>query len=476
MSKEKSVYFDPLMSERLNNIENIDEYDRALSYKLSSSVSSQQNANQGPKDISVTTNKTKDSAFVLGYAVSLGVFLVTGIGALEWTLPTKMYNKFVNTLVPELKAIMVVSLVIGLLWSWSLSYFTRAVIYSMLLVVPSFLFVASVVILINSGSFLISLCLLALSLILFGLFKINKDGIDSTITIVKSAATVLKENFKIFFYSLTTTMMFIILVLGWLILAAGIFNTSSLALQLNALLLMIWTGSIIGNYQRGMIANCVVNWYYYKRTSFKPTKYIGQFCFAGLILSFVDMMRFLNWSIKKTIEQFKNGVVKSISNYFLSLAAALEAALAHFTQFSVLQVVISEGEISFYEASQQVYALFRRNVLLSAINDMTGSLIFAVTAACTAIGSGLLWHTINMDNDETQSFMIPAIVALVTFMVMRFFTGIYTAAIDASFLCYSMDIDREKDKQTSVSGLMEGDRDRLALFQAFGLRTSQLPK
>src|SRR5438132_241975 len=106
MSREKSVYFDPLMSERLNKIDKIDEYDRALSYKLSSSGSSQQNVNQGSKDISVTMSKTKDNAFVLGYAASLGVFLVTGIGALEWTLPTKMYNKFVNTLVPELKAIM----------------------------------------------------------------------------------------------------------------------------------------------------------------------------------------------------------------------------------------------------------------------------------------------------------------------------------------------------------------------------------
>ena len=423
MSREKSVYYDPLMSEKLNKIDNVDEYDRVLSYKLSSSGSSYQNENQQPKEISTSMNKIKDSTFVLLYAVSLGVFLITGIGALEWTLPTKMYNKFVNTLIPELKAIMVVSLIIGLLWSWALSYFTRAVVYSMLLVAPCFLFVASIVVLINSGSFIIPLCLITLSLILFGLFKINKDGIDSTITVVKSAATVLRENLQIFFYSLTTTMMFIILVLGWLVLAAGIFNTTSLALQLNALLLMIWTGSIIGNYQRGMIANCVVNWYYYKRTCFKPTKYIGQFCFAGLILSFVDLLRILNWSIKKSIEQFKNGVIRSISNYFLGLAAAFEAALAHFTQFSVLQVVISEGEVSFYEASQHVYALFRRNVLLSAINDMTGSLIFAVTSGCTAIGSGLLWHTINIDNGDSQSFMIPAIVALVTFMVTEILYG-----------------------------------------------------
>jgi hypothetical protein len=475
MSKDDSVYFDPLTSGRINKLENVDEYDRVLSYKLSSSATSLENNTSKERPV-IVVNKMKDRTFILAYSISLGIFLVTGLGALEWTLPTKMYNKFVNTLVPELKAIMTVSMIVGLVWSWALSYFTRAVVYSMLLVVPSFLFVTSIVVLVNSGTFIVPLCLLLFSLILFGLFKLNKEGIDSTITIVKSAATVLRENLQIYFYSLSTTMIFIILVLGWLVLAAGIFNTSSMALQLNALLVMIWTGSIIGNYQRGLIANCVVNWYYYKRTAFKPTKYIGQFCFAGLILSVVDLMRFLNWSVKKTIEQFKNGVIKSISSYCLSLATAFEAALAHFTQFSVLQVVISEGETSFYEASQHVYALFRRNILLTAINDMTASLIFAVTGACTALGSGLVWHTINMENDEAQSFMVPAIVALVTFMVLRFFTGIYSAAIDASFLCYSMDIDEGKEKQATNNGLAENSQERLALFQAFGLRTSQLPK
>ena len=450
---EESIYFDPLVTSPT----------KTSALPGLAAFSSKQ-----PK-LELEEQRVKDKPFLLAYAVSLGVFIVTGLGALEWSVPTKMYNTFVNVLMPELRAIMIVSGITGLVWTWALSYFTRVIVYGMLLIVPTVLSLAAVVVLVNSGAWLVSLILMGMAGIFFGLIRLNQDGIDSTVTIVKSAAVVLKKNGQVYLYSFAASMLYVLLVLGWMVLFAGLFNSGSTWMQANAVMLLIWTGSIIGNYQRGMIANCVHNWYQRPKAEqpYEPLRYAGQFCFAGLVLTLVDGMRFMNWTVKKSLEQVREGAMKSMTGFAWRMSSAMESFLSHYTQYSVLQVVLSKGHHSFLEASAQVYTVFRRNILLSAINDMTSSMIFAATGACAAVGSGLIWHTINMDADE--GVLVPMTVCVVTFMVLRFFTGIYTSAIDAAFLCYSLDVDTNRvEAQT--------DADRMALYQAFGVKLSQLPK
>jgi hypothetical protein len=455
----------------------------------------------------------KDCLWVWLYAATILAFLaVAAVNATSSPASWDVYRRFVGVIVPELKVIVLANVLLGILWSWLMSWCARPLIYGMLLFVPTLLVLCAVVLLwtMHLASCLLALLLLLGALGLLKLVRCNQDAIQDTIRIVQCSATVLRKHPQVHVFTVGLAIFYTFLVFVWLLLFAQVVSGRILSGPYPtglSILALVWTGSLLGNYQRALIAKTVHNWYFFdsssssssssvhntksmnggKRTAilFEPSKYAGQFALAALVLSVTDVLRLTNWSLRRLLERLfpPGSLVRPVINVGLAVSSALEQWLSRFTAFAVLDVVLSEGRYSLWTSSRQVWSLFRRNLLLTAVNDLTVTVVFTVTGGLTALMTGVLWPVIVDGSSPLFShWFTPLVIALITFGLLRFFITTYTAAIDASFLCYALDLDDAagskncEDVIKRTRGMALEDPARLALYQAFAAKLSQLPK
>jgi len=168
----------------------------------------------------------------------------------------------------------------------------------------------------------------------------------------------------------------------------------------------------------------------------------GTICFGSFILTMVEMCRAATERLRR---QERGNILVCL------MAACLEclyALIEYISKFATLQAAMT-GE-SFCAAATTVSDLLQRNFLTAYGTYIFPSMILQGTALVLAMGfGGATWllsltaYTVAQSaNAGMYAVLVGVLSGVVSFVVLSFFVMLMLNVVDAVFLCYAMDKDR----------------------------------
>jgi hypothetical protein len=121
----------------------------------------------------------------------------------------------------------------------------------------------------------------------------------------------------------------------------------------------------------------------------------------------------------------------------------IERLFEHVTDLAIYVVVLT-GE-GFWPSGRTVLKIFRRNMLIGFTTDLVAQMILIISTTTVAGLIGLSGYIfISHALQSPFGFNGAMIFSILTWYVLRFFTSIFSDTMDATFVCFAIDLDTEK--------------------------------
>ena len=168
----------------------------------------------------------------------------------------------------------------------------------------------------------------------------------------------------------------------------------------------------------------------------------GTICFGSFILTMVEMAKA---AMERVRRQNRDNILVCL------MAACLEciyALIEYISKFATLQAAMT-GE-SFCDAAATVTDLLQRNFLTAYGTYAFPSMILQGAALVLAIGFGVATWALSYAtyavagsaNATLYAVLVGVLSGFISFVILSFFVMIMLNVVDAVFLCYAMDKDR----------------------------------
>lgn len=383
-----------------------------------------------------------------------------------------------------LTIIIATALIMGTLWLYILRSFTKIFVWGTVVCIPvtlTAIFIWTLVeslqnIYINEGEkeeftvkdtglTIMSFIPFVLNLVYIKVVFSNKHRISKTISVIELACDVCMYNPGIFLVSFLLLVTFVVFSIIWIIffnrlwligrfqdkssLSGGVWIINNYVYSLAAfyIFMYMWTAKLLIYIQRFSLSAITAQWYFHRKepsTNTAPwkgalirasTTSFGTLAFGSLILAIIQFLQFIVRNLKKyskTSRPFAailsfllrliDGIVSTFSNYTISLSGIT-------------------GE-NFCSAAASATKIFRRNLLTGLFGDLLTQLILYIGASVIALSSGFgayIYATHNLHS--SHGFVVGLIGTLMPWYLSQFFSYTMMSIIDASFLCYAIDLD-----------------------------------
>ncbi|PJF16519.1 hypothetical protein PSACC_03715 [Paramicrosporidium saccamoebae] len=436
----------------------------------------------------------KDGVAAMVFWIMFAIMMATGL-LLCFVYPTElrdhiirgssMFRAIVDSSWILVSAIGVGS-VVSVLWALLLRWFTTEIVTMMLYFAPlSALAAGGWALLeflhadVGGGFWLLLAAVAGLSAAaLSGMFIVaNRKNVRHTVEIIKMTSEVLSSNPGIYVASFVLFVSYLCFIAVWLLfyvhtLMLGYVDPShhvwhlsrfSYYLQAYLVFMLVWTSLIFSGVQKCLIGGVVGRWYFFRadpdeleQTSSvwsslhaAMTTFFGQICIASLILSMVRMARLFFQFYHYVASRFDSGVVSTVLRSVTLFFGFVERLVEHLSDLALYTVALT-GE-GFWSAGRTLFKVFRRNMLLSFTTDALAVLLFTISTTAVAAITGLFSYIFVAHGLQSQyGFNAAMLFSLLTWYVLRFFTGIFSDTMDASFVCFAIDLDTEKLHSHSV--------------------------
>ncbi|KAI9007488.1 plasma-membrane choline transporter-domain-containing protein [Phycomyces nitens] len=215
------------------------------------------------------------------------------------------------------------------------------------------------------------------------------------------------------------------------------------------LFIYMWTAAVLINMQRFVLSAVTAQWYFHRHEpattnsekAWKSalirgsTTSLGTLAFGGLVLTLVQSMHLLTQYMKKYVKKSRPFVW--IVSIFLVYLEAIVSQINHYT----ISLAGITGE-SFCSSARSGTKMFRRNLLSGLLGDLLTKLILYIGALVISLVSGLgtyvfATHTLH----SPHGYIIGMLAAIVPMYISQFFSYTMMSIVDASFLCYAIDLD-----------------------------------
>lgn len=362
--------------------------------------------------------------------------------------------------------LLVIGLGVSAGWARVLAEQTETVVYGLILTIPTGF--------IGLGFFAFShwylvagfVCLMLAGLLLAVVWN-NKNNLQVTVEIVRTAAIFIQSTPKIYTLVLKIVAIYSGFVLIWLLGFIQLFDNNmnwsfilTTSMKFLFVFMLLWVGAVLSTIQKFTIATWVRSWMNNTEDQLNNNNlndeiikikllnenYFGSICLAAGILSTAKLIRFVtrtfHFSIKAT-GNFLNfgGLISEFIGWILSLIIAAERLIQRFTDFSIYYLAIENNVEGFFSASQGLGKILNGHIGLALTADSTAQLLLTFSTILISFTSTALLIFIT----KTQiSWTTSALIALLAASVTDYVACTYTSAIDATFLCYLMDL-RKKD-------------------------------
>lgn len=350
------------------------------------------------------------------------------------------------------------SLVLGLaltaVWAKILAEQTEVIVYGLMMAVPAGF--ALLTLFAFSHFYILSgLICLIISAILSIVIYFNRKTLKTTAEIVHSAAIFIQATPKVYALVMKIVAGYVVIVFIWLKAYTRLFNSSSnwsiiFVSQLAFIFMLLWIGAVLSTVQKFLIATWVRAWMdktddskNKKEAKILDEKSFGTICLAAGLLSLANMTRIARKGTEMTMKALGkfvpgHGIISQFFTWISALISATERFMQRFTDFVVYYLAVSDCE-GFIDSCRGLSNAIDGNLALAVTTDTTAQLLLTFSTVLIGFASTTLILIIAKNRTSYYSGML---IGLLSASVMDFVSNTYTSAIDASFLCYVMDLKR----------------------------------
>ncbi|KAI7877036.1 hypothetical protein K492DRAFT_166411 [Lichtheimia hyalospora FSU 10163] len=436
-----------------------------------------------PKEITSMKSgrKLRDPLFAALYCLCMVIFLLSGLITLLSTNSHALERAARGTMFKTMKdsaglitGMASMSFFAGAIWISILRTFTRGLVWGTVVIIPSSLLGIFIWTLVESrqsnnldgGLTALSFMPLITALVYIKLLYSSRHRISKTVAILELACDVLSCNPGIIVASVLVMFIFIGFTVLWMLLFSRLWllghvassDSSSLVWIVNDnvyilaafyIFIYFWTSGVLINIQRFVLSAVTAQWYFHRNEPAKPSHDItwkagllqasstslGTIAFGSLVLTMVQCLQYATQWIRKyfkmswpfmtvisTVLSFIEGLISEINHYTIALAG-----------------ITGEG---FYVSAKSSSKMFRRNLLSGLLGDLMTKLILYVGSLVMALSSGFGTYIFATHSLRSPYGMLIGVLAsMIPLYMSRFFSYTMSSIVDATFLCYAIDLD-----------------------------------
>ncbi|CEP10848.1 hypothetical protein [Parasitella parasitica] len=445
----------------------------------------------------ITTTKDKkyrDPIFAVLYAICFIVFLLSGVILLLTTNSHIIEDyvkgstfKTIRDSAGILSIIVAIALIIGVSWLHILRSFTKIFVWGTVICIPITLTLIFIWTLVESlqsnfvyegekqlsakdtGLTVMSFVPLTMNLLYIKMVFDNKHRIKQTVSVIELACDVVRFNPGTILVSFILLVIFIAFSILWIIFfnrlwllghsadkssimgTVWVVNNYVYALAAFYVVFYMWTAKLLVYMERFSLAAITAHWYFHRNDRSPTTTAtnllwknvlvkasttsFGTLAFGSLILAIIQFLQFIARYIRKYSK-----TARPFTTVFSFILRYIDAIVSTFSNYTISLAGIT-GE-SFCSAATSATKIFRRNLLTGLFGDLLTQLILYTGASVIALSSGFgayVYATHSLHSPH--GFVVGLIGTLMPWYLSQFFSYIMTSIIDASFLCYAIDLD-----------------------------------
>ncbi|KAF9172407.1 hypothetical protein BGX21_003454 [Mortierella sp. AD011] len=430
----------------------------------------------------------KDPFFAALYILALAAYFILGIVLLFTTssspLEGQIYNVFsvIKSSAGMLTFVVLISATLGTIWLITLRSFTRPVVWGTVLSVPCFALVIFIWSLVSSfqgprrddgkrdpqdaGLTILSFLPLSIGSLFLSVIYLRRQYIARTTSIIELACEILKDNPDMFFVSLGLMLVHVVFTAIWLVFFSRVFlighveattGSKTWVLEDNfypiaayMIFFYMWTSAVLSNVQRVTLANVVSKWYFHRHEPFAyhsskitepalinaTTTLFGSVCLGAL---FIAIVQFTAFALRNTAKKLK-GSSFHLLVFIATCCSIIQGLVENFNNYTLIYVGIT-GE-SLFSAARSASKIFHRNLLWGLISDFLTKLILFVYSTLFSLLTGFAAYVFATHTLKSPyGYVIGILSGIIPFYITRFFTHIMAITVDATFLCYAIDLD-----------------------------------
>ncbi|KAI8337162.1 plasma-membrane choline transporter-domain-containing protein [Chlamydoabsidia padenii] len=381
-----------------------------------------------------------------------------------------------------LAIMMLISLVTGTIWIYVLRTITKTIVWGTVIGIPVAFFALFLWTMVESlhkhyfypsditrqdtSLTVLSFVPLVMGILYTYTIYSNRHRIQKTVSIIELACDVIRYNPGIMLVSLILLVIFITFTIIWITLfnrlwligylfkdgsSSGLWivNTDAYLLAVFYVFMYLWTASILINMQRFVISAITAQWYFHRNDANgqysdkawqtaltrASTTSFGTLAFGGLVLSIVQLLHLVTRYMKSYVKKSRPFV--SIISMILGYIEALISQINHY----VIGLAGITGD-SFCLAAKSGTKMFRRNLITGLIGDLITRLVLYVGALVISLASGFgAYIFAGHQLHSSHGFIIGLIAAILPMYMSQFFSYTMMSIVDATFLCYAIDLD-----------------------------------
>lgn len=378
------------------------------------------------------------------------------INSKSMTSPTERLYEITGWFV----CLLLVGLAMTAIWAKLLAEQTEAVVYGLMITLPvGFGFLGLTAF--SHWYILSGLVSVVISAILSLTIYLNRQNLKNTVEIVHNAAIFIQATPKVYSLLLKIVSLYVVFVIVWLMAFVRLFSSSNSLIstiisQIFFIFTLIWFGAVLSTSQKFIIATWVRSWMDQTedlessdsnrntRTFFNDETF-GTICLAAGLLSLAKITRIVGKGVHlsgKVISQTIpfSGILSNFFSWIVSLISIAERFMQRFTDFSIYFLAISDDfNFNFIDSCRQMSQVLSGHVGLAVTTDTTAQLLLTFSTVLISFISTVLILFIAKSHVAWSSGVL---IGLLAAAVTGFISNVYTSAIDATFLCYVMDLKR----------------------------------
>ncbi|KAJ3344383.1 hypothetical protein HDU83_005285 [Entophlyctis luteolus] len=324
----------------------------------------------------------------------------------------------------------------------------------------------------------------------------ERHNIDRAVNIIHLACQILWETPSIFTLSLAILFIYTVYSFLWAFAFSHLFLTQnpnsdgvtkSTATTIGFFVLMhFWTSAILSSVEKMAIAATVGQWYFgrsvdetydedlvAKSLEVAVGPGFGSVCFAGLVCGTVEAVQFgvrrirrvecfclrfcHHLVVEKPHQNIRGNALQTFAMKTLDSALTfLSNVTSQITSYTLIYCGLTGASLCV--GAVKCSRLFRRNLVLGmATAGITRAILyFGATAAAGGVGAGAFFYAARGDGSP-YAWVVGGVGAVVPFYVVRFMSQIIQNTIDATFVCYMLDVDANANNCQEAHDIFENE-------------------
>ncbi|KAG0742895.1 hypothetical protein G6F57_002207 [Rhizopus arrhizus] len=444
-----------------------------------------------PPGITQMDRKYKDPIFAVFYALSFLAFVLSGFIVLFMTDSHSVEDyvkestfKVIKDSAGMLVAIIGTSLIIATIWLLVLRHFTKALVWGTVICVPIILSASFIWSFVESLQYIsvykgnqelslkdtaltwLSIIPLILNLIYVKAVYSSRHRINKTIVVIELACEMIRSNPAILFVPVLLLVIFIIFTSIWIAFfnrlwlighlvdpstsskAIWIVNNYVYFLAAFYIFFYMWTSMILIYLEKFVLSGMIAQWYFHRKDTINnsvnvlkssmirgTTTSFGTIALSGFLMAIVHFSQFVIKQLKKYSK--KSRPFATFIEFILSYIEPFVSIVNHYT----IGLAGITGE-SFFSAANSATKIFKRNLLSGIFGGFLAQIILHIGTAAIALTSGLsayIYATHQLHSPH--GFIVGLIGTLMPYYISQFYSYVMMSIIDATFLCYAIDLD-----------------------------------